>query len=43
MIRLSRQARADLEEIRRYTVKTWGRAQWLRYYRGLADNGIFQC
>jgi len=26
---LSRRARADLEEIRRYTIKTWGRAQWL--------------
>jgi len=34
---LSRQARADLEDIRRYTVKTWGRAQWLKYYRGLVD------
>jgi len=36
-MRLSRQARADLEDIRRYTIKTWGRAQWLRYYRGLVD------
>jgi len=34
---LSRQARADLEDIRRYTIKTWGRAQWLRYYRGLVN------
>ena len=34
-IRLSRRAWQDLEEIRRYTAKTWGREQWLRYYRGL--------
>ncbi len=34
-IRLSRLARRDLEEIRQYTVETWGRAQWLAYYRGL--------
>ena len=35
-IRLSRQARRDLDEIRRYTVATWGRGQWLDYYRDLA-------
>ena len=35
MIRLSRQARWDLDEIRRYTVETWGREQWLTYYEGL--------
>ena len=35
-IRLSRLAQRDLDEIRRYTVDTWGRAQWLKYYHGLA-------
>lgn len=34
-IRLSRLAREDLDEIRRYTVETWGHDQWLVYYRGL--------
>ena len=34
-IRLSRRARQDLDDIRRYTIETWGRAQWLIYYRGL--------
>lgn len=34
---LSRLARADLEDIRRYSVETWGRAQWLVYYRKLAQ------
>ena len=34
-IRLSRLARRDLDEIRRYTIETWGRAQWFIYYRGL--------
>ena len=34
-IRLSRLARRDLDEIRRYTVETWGRNQWLAYYRSL--------
>ena len=34
-IRLSRRARRDLEDIRRYTIETWGRNQWLNYYRGL--------
>lgn len=28
-------ARRDLDEIRRYTVETWGNDQWLVYYRGL--------
>lgn len=36
MIRLSRLARQDLDEIRDYTIDRWGRAQWLRCYRGLA-------
>lgn len=34
-IRLSRQARRDLDEIRLYTVETWGADQWLAYYEGL--------
>lgn len=34
-IQLSGLARQDLEEIRDYTTKTWGRDQWLKYYRGL--------
>lgn len=34
-IRLSGQAKSDLEEIRSYTVETWDRDQWLVYYRQL--------
>ncbi len=34
-IRLSRLARQDLDDIRRYTLETWGRDQWLKYFRGL--------
>ncbi len=34
-IRLSRLARRDLDDIRRYTLDAWGRDQWLKYYRGL--------
>ena len=34
-IRLSRLARRDLDDIRRYTLASWGRDQWLNYYRGL--------
>lgn len=34
-IRLSRLARRDLEDIRRYTLDTWGREQWAKYYQGL--------
>lgn len=34
-MRLSRLARRDLDDIRRYTLTTWGRSQWLKYYRGL--------
>ena len=34
-VRLSRLARRDLDDIRRYTLDTWGREQWLKYYRGL--------
>lgn len=36
-IRLSGLARQDLEEVRRYTIRQWGREQWLRYYRGLVS------
>lgn len=35
-ILLSRRARADLDEIRDYTVEHWGRDQWLRYFRNIA-------
>ena len=34
-IKLSRLALRDLDDIRHYTLKTWGRDQWLTYYRGL--------
>ena len=40
-ILLSRRARADLEDVRRYTVDTWGRAQWLLYYRKLVQGFEF--
>lgn len=40
-ILLSRRVRADLEDIRRYTLETWGRAQWLAYYRKLAQGFEF--
>ncbi len=36
-VRLSRLARADLEDIRAYTVQVCARAQWLGYYRKLAQ------
>ncbi|ABC21503.1 type II toxin-antitoxin system RelE/ParE family toxin [Rhodospirillum rubrum] len=36
-ITLSDLALKDLEEIRHYTVRQWGREQWLRYYRGLVS------
>ena len=34
---LSELARADLDEIRAFTIETWSREQWLRYYRRLID------
>lgn len=34
-MRLTRQARGDLEDIRRYTVQTWGQDRWLSYFNGL--------
>lgn len=36
-LKLSHQARQDLEDIRAYTVDQWGKAQWLDYYRGMVD------
>jgi toxin ParE1/3/4 len=33
---LSGRARRDLDEIRDWTIATWGREQWQVYYRGLA-------
>lgn len=34
-LRLTAAALADLEDIRRFTIDTWGREQWLRYFAGL--------
>ncbi len=39
-IQLSDLARFDLEDIRDFTTRTWGRAQWLTYYRQIA--GAFE-
>jgi toxin ParE1/3/4 len=36
-VRLTRTARRDLDEIRRFTSERWGRAQWLRYVATLSD------
>lgn len=36
-IRLTTLARQDLDDIRRHTEARWGRAQWLAYYRALAE------
>lgn len=35
-VRLTRQARRDLEDIRRFTIESWGQDQWYRYFTGLA-------
>jgi len=35
--RLTRLAETDLKSIVRYTMKTWGRAQTIRYRQGLQD------
>jgi len=35
--RLTRTARRDLEEIRKYTMARWGRDQWLKYFAGLSE------
>ena len=37
MIKLSHRALADLEDIKAYTQDTWGRDQWLRYFKGLTQ------
>ena len=34
-VRLTRQARRDLEDIRRFTVESWGQDQWHSYFAGL--------
>ena len=34
-IRLTLQARSDLEDIRIFTTQTWGKDQWHRYFSGL--------
>jgi len=35
-VRLTRSARRDLDEIRKYTQARWGRDQWLTYFAGLS-------
>jgi toxin ParE1/3/4 len=37
-IRLTLLARQDLDDIRRFTIETWGREQWLRYFSGIAQS-----
>jgi toxin ParE1/3/4 len=34
--KLTRTARRDLDEIRRFTTSRWSRDQWLRYFAGLS-------
>ena len=34
-IRLTRQARSDLGDIREFTIQTWGQDQWHRYFAGI--------
>ena len=34
--KLTRTARRDLDDIRKFTLEHWGRDQWLRYYAGLS-------
>ena len=36
-IRLSRLAQQDLNEIRQYSLESWGHARWLEYYKGLVS------
>ena len=36
--KLTRSARQDLDEIRRFTIERWGREQWLRYFAGLQSS-----
>lgn len=35
-LKLSVRAQSDLDEIREYTIATWGQDQWFVYYKGLA-------
>lgn len=35
-VTLSRHAKADLEDIRNYTIENWGSHKWLLYYRRLS-------
>jgi toxin ParE1/3/4 len=35
--KLTRTARRDLEDIRKFTLGRWGRDQWLRYFAGLSS------
>ena len=41
-IRLTLLARQDLEDLRRFTIDTWGQEQWRRYFAGivLAFEGV---
>jgi toxin ParE1/3/4 len=34
-LRLTVLARQDLEEVRRFTIDTWGQEQWRRYFTGI--------
>ena len=34
-IRLTLQAQSDLEDIRVFTIQTWGQDQWHRYFAGI--------
>lgn len=34
-LRFTREARKDVEDIRRHTIEGWGRDRWLAYVRGL--------
>jgi toxin ParE1/3/4 len=34
-IRLTLLARQDLDDVRRFTIETWGREQWRRYFAGI--------
>ena len=34
---LSELAKIDIDDTRAYTIETWGRDQWLRYYRRLIN------
>ena len=36
-IRLTPQARNDLEDIRSFTIEAWGQDQWHRYFTGIVE------